>query len=65
MLFERAFEHCHGGQRTGAHRDVWQFVGGTVSVDGEQVWPCRVHTPKNQMGTDVSLVPDVSVCPRC
>lgn len=49
-------ENRHGGQRTGAHGDVWQLVGGAVGVDGEEVGASGVDTSNDEVGTNVALV---------
>lgn len=51
-----SFEDGHGGQRTGAHGDVWKLVGTAVSVDSEEVAACGVDTSYNEVGANVALV---------
>lgn len=55
--FPAAFEDGHGGEGAGAHGHVWEFVGGTVRVDREELWTCYVDAAEDERCSNVTLVP--------
>jgi hypothetical protein len=58
VLLETAFEDRHGGHTSTAHGDIWELVGGSVCVDGEEMCASRVDPAENEVSTDLSLVPN-------
>lgn len=56
MLLEACLKDSHGCQTTTTHGDVGELIGGTVSVDGEEVRSSRVNSAEDEVGTDLSLV---------
>jgi hypothetical protein len=57
-------KHGHSRKRTRTHGHIWELVGRTVGVDGEQVRAGGINTAQNECSADPTLVPNDGIGAR-